>query len=144
MKSILVAVFIAVPAIAMAADKPDMTEGLWEITSKVNMPGMPMQMPAHTMQHCFTKEDIAKGDKTVPQNQERPDQKCEMVERKMVGNKFNYKMVCNGKNKMTMIGEVVYSKTSYRGTSRMDMAQNGQPMRMNTEYSAKRLGDCKK
>ncbi|SFN12710.1 Protein of unknown function [Formivibrio citricus] len=143
MKAYLVAALIAVPAIALAADKPDMTEGLWEITSKVNMPGMPMQMPAHTMQHCFTKEDIAKGDKTVPQNQQS-DQKCDMVERRMTGNKLNYKMVCSGKNKMTMTGEVIYSRTSYRGTSQMDMVQNGQPMRMTTEYSAKRLGNCKK
>ncbi len=142
MNKFLAAALIAVPALTLAADKPDMTEGLWEITSKVNMPGMPMQMPAHTMQHCFTKEDIAKGDKTVPQGQ--PDQKCNMVDRKMSGNKFTYKMVCTGKNKMTMTGEVIYSKTSYRGSSQMDMVQNGQPMRMNTEYSARRLSDCRK
>lgn len=141
MKRTLVAALLALPGLALAAGTPVAQEGLWEITTKTNMPGMPMQMPAHTMQHCFSKEDFAKGDKTVPQQSE---QKCEMVDKRMSGNTFSYKMVCSGRQKMTITGTVTYNKTSYQSTARTEMMLNGQTMRMNSESSARRLGDCKK
>jgi hypothetical protein len=62
----------------------------------------------------------------------------------MSGNKFSYKMVCSGRQKMTITGTVTYNKTSYQSTARTEMMLNGQTMRMNSESSARRLGDCKK
>lgn len=139
MNKLLTTALLTLSGLTLAAGAPIAQEGLWEITTKTTMPGMPMQMPAHTMQHCFSKEDFAKGDKTVPQQSE---QKCEMVDKRMSGNKFSYKMVCSGRQKMTITGEVIYSKTSYQSTAQTEMMLNGQPMRMNAESSARRLGDC--
>ena len=42
---------IALPGSALAQGKDDM----WEITSKMEMPGMPMAMPAQTIRQCVAK-----------------------------------------------------------------------------------------
>ena len=41
-----------------AAELPNLQEGLWEITTKVEISGLPEGLPEHTVQHCVTKKDI--------------------------------------------------------------------------------------
>jgi hypothetical protein len=43
------------PCSALAA--PNFKDGLWVITSKSEMPGMPMQMPTHTHRQCLTSKE---------------------------------------------------------------------------------------
>ena len=49
-------------SVSFAGSGPNMQEGKWEITTKVEMPGMPMNMPPMTHTQCLTKDDF------VPQN----------------------------------------------------------------------------
>lgn len=80
LKSIVV-IFMAVsflhPSLSFA--EPDMREGLWEITVKMDMPGMPMQMPAMTHTQCITKKDL------IPQKPEK-NQDCKTISSKTSDN----------------------------------------------------------
>src|SRR6186997_2267578 len=83
---IVVAAFPAmcfIPHTAAAQGKDD----LWEITSKMEMPGMPMAMPAQTQRVCVAK--TGKDDDYIPKREN-----CRLQDSRRTGNKVTYKMVC--------------------------------------------------
>ena len=121
---------LCLPAAAQGTDE------LWEITMKMEMPGMPMAMPPQVSKVCVAKG--ASDENFVPKQQGE----CKTVDAKRFGNKYTYKMVCDGKNKMTANGEITFKDGAYDG--RMDMAgtMEGQAMNMNLTYTGRRVGTC--
>ncbi len=87
--ALLAAVLVAggTSTTALAQGKDD----LWEITTKMEMPGMPMAMPAQTQRLCIAKS--GKDDDYIPKREG-----CRVQDSKRVGNKVSYKMVCTGKD----------------------------------------------
>ena len=110
-------------------------DDLWEVTVKMEMPGMPMAMPAQTSRVCAANS--SKDEDYVPKQGN-----CKMLESKRAGSKLTYKMACDGKSAMTVTGEIVYATNSYEGKSRMTGQMDGQPMDMTQTFSGKRVGDC--
>lgn len=129
------------PAAAQAA-APNMKEGLWEITMKMEMPGMPAGMPPQVSQQCFTQKDMADPRKTAPGGP--GDGRCQMTDYKLQGNTATWNMACKGEGAMTGVGSITYSGTSYTGTNRMTMAQGGSTQTMTMHYSGRHLGACGK
>ena len=121
----------ALPSMAVAQGKDD----LWEVTTKMEMPGMPMAMPAQTHRLCIAKG--GKDDEYLPRREN-----CRVQESKRVGNKVTYKMVCTGKDAMTIAGETTFGATSYEGRMMMSGKMEGQSVEMTQTYSGKRVGDC--
>ena len=126
--SALLAAF-CLPAAAQEKDE------LWDITMKMEMAGMPMSMPARTSRVCVEKG--AKDDSYIPQQSD-----CRNVESKRTGNKYTFKTVCDGKNKMTSTGEITFGDGTYEGRMKMTGMMEGQPMDMTQTYSGKRVGTC--
>ena len=110
-------------------------DDLWEVTSKMEMPGMPMAMPAQTHRVCIAKG--GKDDAYIPKRDG-----CSVQDSKRVGNKVTYKMVCTGKDAMTVAGETTFGANSYEGRMAMSGKMDGQQMDMSQIYSGKRVGDC--
>lgn len=133
---------LALAAHAHAA-APNMREGLWEITMKVEMAGMPQQMPPQTLQHCVTKQDLENPQK-MAMGPGSKDSKCEVTDHRMQGNTATWKMACRGEHPMTGSGIVTYSGTSYSGTNRMTMQQGGKTMDVTMSYTGRHLGPCAK
>jgi len=117
---------------AMAQEKDE----LWETTMKMEMPGMPMQMPAQTSRTCVIKG--ANDERVVPKQQGE----CKTVDSKRSGSKYTFKMVCDGKNKMTGDGEITFGNGSYEGRMQMTGTMEGQPVNMIQTYTGKRVGNC--
>lgn len=134
MKKILTAAvfLLAAPALTLAADT--MREGLWEISSQVEMPGMPMKIPPTVMKHCYTKADVADRKKLIAREND-----CKVTDMKTSGNKVTWTMKCTGRNAATMTGETVFGKDSYASVMHM----KAQGHNMTTKVKGKRLGDCK-
>ena len=125
---------LATAQVGYKAD-PQGKDELWDVTSKMEMPGMPMAMPAQTHRVCVAKGNDAG---TIPRSEG-----CTMVDAKRAGNKFTYRMECkSGKNDYTATGESTSSGTSYQGRMRMSGKMEGQPMDMSMEYSGTRAGNC--
>lgn len=125
------------------AAAPNMREGLWEITMKMEMAGMPQSMPPQTLQHCVTKQDLDDPQKMAMGPDSRGSS-CEVTDHRMQGNTATWKMACRGANPMTGSGTVTYSGTSYTGSNRMTVQQGGKTMEMTMNYSGRYLGPCKK
>jgi hypothetical protein len=123
-------------AFALFASQPASAQGkddLWEISSKMEMPGMPMAMPAQTSRVCIGKN--RKDEDFIPRQGD-----CRMVESKRVGDKFTYKMDCAGNNAATVDGAITFGNNAYDGQMRMTMKQTNDTMNMT--LTGKRIGDC--
>ena len=117
-------------------------DGKWEVTMQMEMPGMPMAMPATSTTQCITPADANDPQKAMPpQGRGRGDNpnNCQVSDYKTEGNKVSWSMNCQGQQPMTGTGEFVYTADAYTGTIKMDMSGRGT---MNMKYTGKRVGDC--
>lgn len=103
----------------------------WEITTKMEMPGMPFAMPGTTMKVC-----IPKGGEKDPEKS-TGDKDCKMSDVKTVGNKTTWKMRCNHDGKiMTGSGEQITKTNAYDIKMRIS-SEDGD---MNMSTSGKHIG----
>jgi len=116
-------------SLASAQGKDD----LWEVSTKMEMPGMPMAMPAQTNRVCLGKN--RKDEEFVPKHGD-----CRMVDSKRVGNKFTYKMDCAGDDPTTVDGTINFGNNVYDGQMRMTMKKTRDTMDLT--LTGKRVGDC--
>jgi len=130
------AIAVLFPIVALAAALPASGQGkddLWEVSSKMEMPGMPMAMPAQVHRVCVPKSH--KDEDLVPRQDD-----CRMMDSKRTGNKFTYRMECAGSDPSTMVGELTFGTNAYDGQMRMTMKKTNDTMNMT--MSGRRVGDC--
>ncbi len=128
--------FLAFGLVSCSGGGPDLEEGMWEITTEVNMPGMPMKIPPMVYQQCLTKDDIVP--KQGPVNQEI----CSYSAPKTRGNSVSWSMECKspgGKTKTE--GEITYKGTTFDGIMTMSMTGSIN-MSGTNKISGRRIGDC--
>lgn len=118
--------------IPLTSNAIEMKDGLWELTTTMDMPGM--KMPPQKVKHCYTKEDVKDQKKMVNTNKD-----CTVTELNTIGNKISWKMKCTGKTPGTFSGETTFVGDSY--DSNMKMQSQG--MTMNMKVKGKRIGVCK-
>jgi hypothetical protein len=111
------------------------TDDLWEVTTKMEMPGMPMAMPPQTVRQCLAKG--AKDADYIPRGQN-----CRVVDSRRTGNRIAFKMVCTGTDAMEATGEVTVGAESYDGRVQMVMHKDGESLNMSSTFTGKRIGAC--
>lgn len=118
---------------------PNMQEGKWEITSKMEMKGMPMEMSAVKTTMCLNSKDV------VPQKTEK-NQDCKMINNKVEGNTVSWVMQCKDKkgNAVDSKGKITYKGASFDGVVEMDMSGKEGRQHMSQKMAGKRIGDCAK
>jgi hypothetical protein len=136
-RSLVFATVVSLIFAVAAFAAPNYQEGLWEMTTTMDMPGMPKEMK-RPMKHqvCMTKENA------VPQPQQKGEQQCKMTNQRTVGNKVSWTMTC--KNGMVSNGEITYSKTSFNGSQTTTTSQGGKQTTVKSTMSGKYLGPCTK
>jgi hypothetical protein len=138
----LIPTFMLLVAASAQSAAPNMKEGLWEVTVKMEMPGMPGNMPAQTTQRCITAKDMEDPRKVGPGN-DQGSNTCEVTNYKMQGNTASWNMSCKGREPMTGTGTIKYEGDRYSGVNRMSMTQGKDTMQMTMNYSGRYLGACK-
>ena len=122
----MVLLAVVSPAAVLAAGSDD----LWEMSTRMDMPGMAMPAVTHTV--CIAKNAPYKPEKA-------PDQKnCEMTDIKFSGNTTKWKMHCTGKDAMEGSGEMTRTADAMKGEMKLSM----QKMQMTQFTSGKRVGAC--
>ena len=116
-----------------AAASLNMNEGQWEITTTMDMPGMPAEaMKPHTVTTCLSKSDyVPKAD------QEKSD--CKMVDQKIDGDTVSWTMVCKESSGK---GTVTYAGDSFSGLMESTMKEGGKEMTMKMKMDGRRIGAC--
>lgn len=124
---------VALQPIRAADDAAKPKGDLWQVTTKMSMEGMPMQMPSQTMKVCSTKE------MTRPPTNPNDQMKCQETNYKKTGSKVTWESVCKGPPAMTGVGEINFEGTdSYTGSIKYSGDEGG----MTIEHSGKKLGSC--
>jgi|ERR1043166_2215305 hypothetical protein len=142
MRTTIAAVLLSFPlfhAGFVCAASPDMQPGMWEITTKTEMPGIPVAIPPQTMRHCYTRKDVDDG--ALPKGKDA--QNCKVKDYALKGNTGSWTVECTGENAMTGAGTMTYASNSYSGSMKSKIKQGGQIMEMTQSWSGKRVGDCK-
>jgi hypothetical protein len=119
---------------SMATSAEIIKPGLWEITTTMEMPGMPFQSPPQTMRHCVTQQEAKDIEKSLPTSKD-----CKIIDLRSSANKINWKVECNGEMAGKGEGEVEYKgDSSYEGKT---MIQT-QGMTFNMKHKGKLAGEC--
>jgi hypothetical protein len=125
-KTILALLAAAPFAFAYGAGNDD----LWEVTSQMNMAGMPPGMGGQKHQVCAEKGDIKKA--AQPRND-----KCKMTDFKQAGNKVTMTMACPD-GTATVENTYNAAHTEYNGTVKMTSKRGDMTMTMH----GKKIGTC--
>jgi len=143
MKSILLSLALGLSAGPLFAAGPAMKPGMWEITTTMEVPGMPMAIPPTTRTQCYAKKDVDDPKKVAP-NASRKDENCALTDHKVTGNKVTWSVQCQGKRAGSGTGEMVLKGDSYEGTIKMNShdPRRGE-MQMTQHIKGRRVGDCK-
>jgi hypothetical protein len=116
-------------------------EGLWEITSKMEMPGMSMQMPARKHTQCLTKKNMLK---TMVPKEQTQEEECKITDQKISGNTVTWTMKCSGEDAMDVNGKTTYNGDTFKGTITMISNDPDEgKMKIINHISGKRIGECK-
>ena len=108
----------------------------WEVTSKMEMEGMPFAMPAQTSKVCMPK-----GGESDPRNTQGKDSDCKMTDVKHSGDTVKFKGTCvNQGETMNMVGETSHSGNSFKSNVKMSGKSHGEALDMAMTSSGKRIG----
>ena len=130
-------VLVLLIAAASAHAGPNMKEGLWEVTVRMEMAGMP-GMPSMKHVQCMTKEEM------VPQRHGEEEKDCRITKQKIKGDTVVWDASCDTpEGVMRFHGEVTYSGDSFSGTLKMK-GSDGEPMEMTQHISGVWIGECKR
>jgi hypothetical protein len=128
MKSILAAAIVALglPLATYAADQDE----LWEITTQMNMPGMPAGMGAQTSKVCQDKDPR----KHAVQGQ---NENCKVTDTKQSGNRVTTTVKCPDSN-LVIDNTYNAARTEFKGTMKSTGGQGDMTMAM----SGRKVGSC--
>jgi uncharacterized protein DUF3617 len=135
MSVVLAVLAFAVTAADAPAQQNPMRPGRWEVTAQMDMPGMPVQMPAMKNTQCITQQQIDSPTHAVPSGPNSND--CKVSDYKVSGNTVTWNMACPSQD-MTGSGELKFNGDTYEGLVKM-LAQQKQ---MTMKFNGKRVGDC--
>lgn len=134
MLGLLVSLFVVGIVAPEAHAASPIRPGMWEVTSTVEMPGMPGAVPPTTQRHCYKKEDVEDTRKVVPASED-----CAMTDYKTTGNKVTWTVKCRGQDAGTGTGEMVGTGDTYEGWMKFVSRE----MQMTQRFKGRRIGDCK-
>ena len=107
--------------------------GLWEVETKVSIPGMPFQMPAQKSTQCITEKDLPPKMKDIKD--------CKYLEKNISEGTIKWKAKCNMQGEQTEnTGEMIFSDDLMSGHIEMKSKKMTATMNLTGVYK----GSCKK
>jgi hypothetical protein len=127
---------LAAPALATAA--PNMEEGNWEVTMKMEMQGMPFAMPPMKHNQCMTKKDM------VPNTSPDKNSSCEVKEQEVSGDTVSWRVVCKDREGTTESeGKITYFGKRYEGAMKAKVtSKRGEATSINYQIQGRHTGAC--
>ncbi len=132
--SILVFVMAMLLFSCTAQKGPNMKEGMWEITMRMEVPGMPVQMSPRTYTQCLTSKEA------VPQQGE-PNQGCKIIKQDIKGDTVTWAVECKtSEGTAVSDGRITYKGDTFEGV--INMTQKD--MKATQRLSGRWIGKCEK
>ncbi|MFA5321749.1 MAG: DUF3617 domain-containing protein [Smithella sp.] len=139
MKKTLIIFAVVMSVLWAACAFAELKEGLWEITTQVEMKRIPQSIPPTTFRQCITKKDA------IPQSKDK-NYECKTINQKISGNTISYTVECKSKEGvMHTSGTTTYTDKFMNGSSTTSFKIKGQPeMKMSSKMKGKYIGACPK
>jgi hypothetical protein len=106
------------------------TGELWEISTQMNIPGMPAGMGGQTQRICG-------GDDPERAAAQKKDRSCKVTDKKQTANRLTVTMVCT-EGTMTVDQQYNAARTEFKGTMKMTSKDGDMTMNM----SGRKVGGC--
>jgi hypothetical protein len=118
-----------------AIGSPNIKEGLWKVTAKIELPGIPMAIPPAVKTECLDKNRLIPKTGKVENCHD-----CKIIKVDIKDNTVKWHEECDSpEGKVIVDGEIVYSGDSYKGTIQIKQGNT----RMVNKISGKYIGPCK-
>jgi len=114
-------------------------EGLWEITTTLEIPGMPMKIPPQIHTKCLTEKDMVKD--MVPKKEDQ-DKNCKITDTNIKGDTVTWTVKCQGEDAAEITGKTTYSGDTLEGTITI-ISDDPNVGKIINHITGKRIGDCK-
>ncbi|HEX9183449.1 MAG TPA: DUF3617 family protein [Burkholderiales bacterium] len=111
------------------------SDELWDMTTRMEMAGMPGGGQSFTNQVCMRKGQ------TQPDRMSQ-DKNCKVADMRTVGNKTTWRIECAGRDPVTGEGEVTRTRDSMNGRMRMQGKRGNESFDMTTVMSGRLVGTC--
>ena len=135
-----VAALMAIPCAEAAT--PNMTEGLWEMVVKSEIPNVPAaNAPAQTVQRCMSAKDFGDLRKTAPESEGASQ--CAVSNYRTQGVTATWDVSCKGGEPMKGTGTMTFEGDRYNGMQKMMTKQNGRDVQITMNYAGRYLGPCR-
>ncbi len=110
-------------------------KGMWEISNRMEVSGLPIKIPDTKISQCIDKQTI------IPKTDKKINQYCKIIEQKVEGDTVSWKMQCT--NSMQSHGSITYSGETFEGlvTTTTKVPSMGE-MIITNHISGKRTGEC--
>jgi hypothetical protein len=127
---------------ACASLKAPYRAGLWEITSVSNNSLMPQPITAK-IKRCVTERD-AQNACGLNQLTGGRNRDCQLVDMQISSNTATWGMRCDSPHFTAQgNGQSTFTADAYHGSFNMSASMQGTPMKLNTTFNGRRLGNCK-
>lgn len=121
----------------LKSDVWEVKKGLWEVTSLIEMHGLPVELPAVTNQQCFDK------DNAVPKSPQQ-DENCEVSQKLGSNHTVSWTLVClNDRGELKGNGEIRYKDETFKGFLKMVLKNQEGQLIMDSTLEGRYLGPCK-
>lgn len=118
------------------AGPTEIKEGLWEISSKVTMSQIAVDMPAMTQTQCVSQSSVDPQQLLKAHN-------CQFSRNQNTGNTVSWTMSCMEQGiKMNGSGSMTYQETAFNGHFDLEMNGEAGPVTMSTQIDGRYLGAC--
>lgn len=118
---------------------PALADEQWEITTAVEMSGMPMAM---SMPPTTTKVCVPPGEQSREKLVSSGDKNCKVSNFRTTGNSSSFHIECGPPSNMSGDGQVSWSGNSYKGGLTARTSMEGQTMNMKITYAGRKTGAC--
>jgi len=129
--------------VTAVAAGPDLKEGEWGVSYRMEVVGMPFPMPPITMKKtmCLSQKDY------IPDNAQQ-GQDCKISDQKVTGNTVTWTMHCKTRDG-TIVGQgkITYHGDRYDGQMEAKLIasdKSDMPIRYRYDMKGERLGACSK
>jgi len=113
----------------------NMSAGLWEITTTIEIANMSVSIPPTVSTTCLTKENLIPDD----ENRELVNN-CLLSDQTISNDTVSWKLVCDSEEgKMTGSGPITYKKNRFNGTVRIQIPTIGA---ITQQMTGQRIGNC--
>jgi hypothetical protein len=119
------------------AVSPALADDKWEVTTSIEMTGMPFQVPPQTQTVCLPPGQ-QNNEKMVP-----ADKNCKVSSFATTGSTSRFRIECASPQQMTGEGEITRIGTdAYKGSLKAKGNMHGQAFDMKIGYAGRKIGSC--